>query len=167
MNRSLLSRLVAVLALLVVFMASQAGAQTYPVTSGDLQLGDSSPASSNLIAGASITLAGSGYKPGATITITIESDPVTLGTAIADATGAFTFSGAIPADFSNGSHTIKAAGQSNDGTLVLTQPVDITGGTPEELAFTGTSSMVAVILALSLTGAGGVLIAISRRSRLA
>ncbi len=166
-NRSLMSRLAALLAVIVVLMASQAGAQTYPVTTGDLSVGDSSPEASNLTAGSQISVSGNGFSPGVTITITIESDPVTLGTTQSDENGAFTFTGTIPADFTNGAHTVKASGQNNDGTLVLNRGVTVSGGAPAELAFTGSNSMIALILAVSLAGAGALLVAISRRSRLA
>lgn len=164
MQNKMMIRVVAALSIMAIFMSSQAGAQTYPVTTGTLELSDGT--TSALDAGGDLSISGGGFKPGITVTVTIESDPVTLGTAQTDSSGSFTFTGNIPANFANGSHTLKATGQDSNGTRVLSQAVSVSGGSNGNLPITGGNSLVTGILAASLCGVGALLVGVSRRSRL-
>lgn len=66
-----------------------------------------------------ITVGGSGFLPGAVVQLGIYSTPAVLGTAVADATGAFSATVTIPAAQSLGAHTVAASGISATGTARL------------------------------------------------
>ena len=67
----------------------------------------SSPPSAH--AGDTITVTGTGFDPDESITVELHSDPVTIATTTADASGVFTASGTIPTDTPAGDHSIVAA----------------------------------------------------------
>jgi len=116
--------------------------------------------------GGSLTVSGSNFTPGGTVTIDIESTPVFLASVTADPTGAFSTTVTIPADTVPGSHTIlatDAAGDSATTALTVTGVVPVAAS--PGLPFTG-----ADIAALSGVGAialalGGMLILTGRRRR--
>lgn len=166
MNRKKLAGLAWMLGLVCVFLTATAEAQSYPVQTGRLVVVEGSNATGTVLAGQSVRIAGGGFNPGATIRITIESDPVTLGTVTADGNGAFSAMAAIPTRFPNGDHTLKATGISRNGTLVLSQAVVVQGGT-SALPVTGSSTTVALLVGASLVGAGGLLVILTRHGRLA
>ncbi len=58
--------------------------------------------------GGSLTVTGSGFTAESLVTITVNSDPITLGTATVAADGTFTVAGTVPADFAAGTHTVVA-----------------------------------------------------------
>jgi LPXTG-motif cell wall-anchored protein len=77
--------------------------------------------------GGSLQVSGSGYAPGATVTITLESTPVTLTATKANGAGAFQTSVVIPASTAPGAHKIVATGEAPDGgTLTLTGDLTVT-----------------------------------------
>jgi hypothetical protein len=129
-------------------------------------------------AGCSITLSGTGFQPGETITIQLFSTPVTLGSTTADPQGAFTTTVTIPADTTPGNHTIVATGLTSGITASFaivvtgastTGAVTPSAGTPSSgsLAFTGAdiAAMAGVgAIALAL---GGMLVFAGRRRRVA
>jgi hypothetical protein len=95
-----------------------------------------------------ITVGGTGYLPGSVIQLGIYSAPTSLGTVVADATGAFSVAVTIPADQSLGAHTVAASGISASGTARL-----LTAGTTVVLPpSTGAGSSSG---ALPATGADG------------
>ncbi len=95
-----------------------------------------------------ITVGGTGYLPGSVIQLGIYSAPTSLGTVVADATGAFSVAVTIPADQSLGAHTVAASGISASGTARL-----LTAGTTVVLPpSTGAASSSG---ALPATGADG------------
>lgn len=176
----------------VLFSATLVGATT-PVETGELS---TTGPTTNLAPGSLVTISGGGFNPGATVALTIESDPVSLGSVTASATGAITATVTIPAGLEEGNHTIKATGESPTGTLVLSQAVTTVaastnsnsnaattsgsnsssagsnnasslGAPPNQLAFTGTSTSILLVLAAALIGAGGLLFAINRRQSVA
>src|SRR3954452_21870015 len=65
---------------------------------------------SAVVPGQTITDSGTGYQPNETVTITLHSDPVVLGTATGDSSGAWSTQVMIPSDTSLGTHTITAIG---------------------------------------------------------
>lgn len=59
-----------------------------------------------LVVGKSIEVDGTGFEPGTPLSVELHSDPVVLGTATADAAGAFTLSATVPAGTKPGKHTV-------------------------------------------------------------
>ncbi|MDZ8170778.1 alpha/beta hydrolase [Microbacterium xanthum] len=85
-----------------------------PVTT--LTVDDAAPT-----AGASLTVSGSGFVSGESVTIELRSDPVVLAEVSADDAGAFTRSVTIPADTTPGAHTVVATGESGrSASIALT-----------------------------------------------
>jgi hypothetical protein len=118
--------------------------------------------------GGSVTITGSSFVPGETITFVLHSTPVTLGTTTASATGSFSANLTIPSDTPPGLHTLIATGSTGDSS---TTEITVTGGTATvavatpDLPFTG-----ADIAAVSGVGAvalavGGMLLLAGRRRR--
>ena len=67
---------------LVLSLGGVAGAQSYPVHDGGLSIDGSTPGSGSVpsySAGEPRHLTGTGFQPGATVAVTIESVPLTLG----------------------------------------------------------------------------------------
>jgi alpha-L-fucosidase len=117
--------------------------------------------------GGSLTVTGTNFAPGDTVTIVLHSAPVTLGTTTANPSGAFSVVVTIPSDTAPGDHQIVASdpdGDSASTNLMVTGTVPVATATPS-LPFTG-----ADIAALSGVGAialalGGMLILTGRRRR--
>ena len=111
--------------------------------------------------GDQVTISGTGYEPGSTVTITLDGEPI--GTAVADQNGEFTVVITLTG-VSDGDHTIGCAtvagGQVSNGFTIV-------GGVVTEPAFTGTTLNVPVWLALvlALLVAGVTLVVIGRRRR--
>lgn len=143
---------------------------------------------SSVEAGKSVTVRGTGFAPESTVTITLHSEPVEVGTATTDENGDFTAEVTVPANTEAGDHTVIA--ESNAPTVTASAPLTVTAPpapaedpsaapsvqpsaapapAPEQggkggLARTGTNALLAVAAALIAAGAGTALI---RRSRLA
>ena len=116
-----MKRVLACAALAVVLLAAPAAAQQYPPAVNSLTISDTTPTP-----GQTITIEGRTFAAGSTVTVTMESDPVTLGTAVADDQGVFTLQATIPIDTALGQHTITAAGQAPDGSaLVLSATITV------------------------------------------
>jgi len=124
---------------------------------------------SSVGSGGSLTVTGSSFVPGETITLDLHSTPVTLGTTAADGTGAFSATVTIPSGTAPGGHTIVVTGASGDSAstaITLVGSIATSGATPA-LAFTGAdlaavSAVGAVALAL-----GGMLVLTGRRRKAA
>ncbi|WP_324275478.1 LPXTG cell wall anchor domain-containing protein [Blastococcus brunescens] len=138
---------------------------TVPTKSADLTL--PAGATSTVAAGKTITVNGSGYQPGSTVTLAIYSTPQVLTTVVADASGNFTVTVTVPAGLAAGDHTLVAAGVDNAGNpryvnLVVT--VSASGAaTGAKLAATGADVTVPAIAGLSVLALGGGLIVAARR----
>ncbi len=65
--------------------------------------------------GGLLTVSGTGFEPGETISLVLHSDPVDMGTTTADADGAFSFTWTVPAG-TEGEHTVVATGATS-GTV--------------------------------------------------
>ena len=87
--------------------------------------------------GASITISGSSFQPGETVTIVLHSFPATLGTTTADPSGNSSATVTIPSDTPPGNHTITATGNTS-GTTVSVGIVVV--GSSTAGSSTGTSS---------------------------
>lgn len=116
-----MKRVLACAALAIVLLAAPAAAQQYPPAVNSLTISDTTPTP-----GQTITIEGRTFASGSSVTVTMESDPVTLGSATADDAGVFTLQATIPVDTSLGQHTITAAGQAPDGSpLVLSATITV------------------------------------------
>jgi titin len=85
---------------------------TPPVT--DLPLDTSEGDISTAEPGAELVMIGSGYAPYSTVTLTVYSDPINLGTVTTDAQGSFRQAVTVPAGLT-GSHSFVAAGVDPSG----------------------------------------------------
>lgn len=113
-------------------------------------------------AGVEVTLVARGFVPGERVTFVLHSDPVVLGTAIADADGVATLTVALPAGVPAGAHTVVAtgadSGRAADVGVTLTGPSD-------GLAVTGTDPAALGGLVAALLVTGGALVAGARLQR--
>ena len=66
-------------------------------------------------AGGTMAISGNGFAAGATLTVTLHSDPVVLATVAADAGGAYSVVVTIPAGTTPGTHQIVVSGLGPDG----------------------------------------------------
>jgi len=69
--------------------------------------------------GGTIAVEASGFKPGSNVVITLESDPVNLGTFVADSAGRIATNVVVPADFPVGLHTLKLTGTDIGGAVLV------------------------------------------------
>lgn len=113
-------------------------------------------------AGAEVTLVARGFVPGERVTFVLHSDPVVLGTAVADADGVATLTVTLPTGVPAGAHTVVAtgadSGRAADVGVTLTGPAD-------ELAVTGTDPVALGGLVVALLVTGGALVAAARLRR--
>jgi titin len=78
------------------------------------------------VPGQAITVIGTGFAPLTTITVMLYSEPITLGTAVTDATGSFALPVTIPAGLDPGAHTFLASGVDPAGaTRQMALPVTV------------------------------------------
>jgi hypothetical protein len=166
--------IVTALGLFAVLPLSPAGAQVYPPNRCSLSLSVSAAIPGQTIVAGSANCS-PGFAAGARVTITLESDPVQLGTVTADADGQFSTPVTIPGDAPSGSHTVVATGQgangSNDeissGLMIMPATAGARApGTGGALAFTGSDSLPLVWIALALLTVGtAFVLAVRRRAR--
>jgi hypothetical protein len=133
--------------------------------------------------GQQMELVAEGFEPGETVAFYLHSDPVFLGTAVADANGIARLMATVPADVPSGSHTVYATGGTTGRWAVL--PVELAVAAPAvsapvvtpvqaaapaatragELAVTGSSAGVLGLAAAFLVAVGGGLLVVTRRVR--
>lgn len=89
---------------------------------------DLSGSTSTLPAGGTITLVARDFLPGETVSFYLHSDPIFLGTAVADANGVATLVVAIPAGAPAGEHHVRATGATSLRTAEI--PVTVTAAAP-------------------------------------
>lgn len=66
------------------------------------------------------------FEPGSNVVVTLQSDPVTLGTVVAGATGTITATYNLPANVTAGSHSVTATGTSLETGLTESVTAAIT-----------------------------------------
>ncbi|WP_282948284.1 hypothetical protein [Cellulomonas endometrii] len=125
--------------------------------------------------GQQMELVAEGFEPGETVAFYLHSDPVFLGTAVADANGVARLLASIPADVPTGAHTVIATGGTSGRWASLPVVLAVPGATPaaspaaagDDLAVTGAQSgaLMAGAWLLLLVGAG--LVVVARRVRTA
>ena len=157
MKRSgrLATLLVAALVLLLGFGASaSARPVAYPVTGCSMVL----VSSTEVVQGGSLVVSGTGFAPGAHLTIEFHSTVVVLAHVTTDADGAFSTTVTIPAD-AVGHHTITVSG---GGEVCPIDPIQVnahgTGGQPTPPpSITGVAIASLLVLAAALLFVGYVL----------
>lgn len=120
--------------------------------------------------GTEIELVARDFQPGETVVFFLHSEPVLLGTAVADADGVARLTVALPTDVPAGDHHVRATGGTSGrsaeialaiGTATpVANPVAAPAAT--ELATTG-SSTAALVAAQALLLGGGALLLVARR----
>jgi len=165
----MVKRLIALGALAVLAMAAPAAAQQYPPAVNSLTVSDTTPSP-----GQTITIQGQTFAEGATATVVLNSDPVTLGSATANAAGQIVLQATIPTDTPLGSHTLVASGQAPNGqTLSLSLAIEVvpaqgggTGTSGGNLPRTGDSTSLPLAkVGLGLLAVGGVIYSIAAKRR--
>jgi hypothetical protein len=154
--------------LMLLMGVTLAGAQgSEPVDTGTLDItgGGDGP----LDPGETVTLTGTGFAPGGQVEVSILSDPIVLATVLADATGSFKVTVAIPKGLTSGEHVLKATGPSATGGLrVLSTSVEIAASTSTAsgatLPTTGADPLPFAALGIGAVVIGGLL---TQRHRLA
>ncbi len=164
-----MKRLFAAAAMAILFMAAPAAAQQYPPAVNSLTVSDLTPTP-----GQTISIEGRTFSEGATVTVTMTSDPVVIGSAAADASGVISLDATIPTNTALGQHTITAAGQAPDGSE-LSVSVSITvvaaDGTEADpaggaLPRTGDDSSIPLAkVGVVLAAIGGVATAVAAKRR--
>ena len=130
-----------------------------PVLDAELVIGASS-----VVQGGSLEITGRGFGAGEVVTITLHSEPIRLGQATADGTGAFRIRVTVPADAEVGAHTLIAVGAASD--LSAEAPLTVTAAASAGGGLAGTGGVVpiaAIVVLLLLLAAGGVLVMRRRR----
>ena len=140
-------------------------------------------ASSTVTNDEKVTVKGSGFQSGSVVDFELHSTPVSLGSAIADASGTVSFTATLPAG-TTGEHSIVAIGVSPLGARVeLSTPISVAPSTelaalpakvgsapatgdiePTDLAFTGVDALGLSLVGFGLIAAGTVLMRRRRRN---
>ena len=164
----MVKRVVVAAAVALVLLAAPAAAQQYPPAENSLTVSDTTPTP-----GQTIDIVAQTFVAGSAVTVTLNSEPVLLGTATADPAGVASLSATIPANTPLGAHTIVAQGTASDGTpLTLTVSINVVaadgaGGTGGgALPRTGDdSSLPLARIGLTLAAIGGVVTAVAAKRR--
>jgi LPXTG-motif cell wall-anchored protein len=144
---------------------------TVPTSNGPLT--PAAGSSDKVVAGKTMTVTGSGYMPGSTVTVLIYSAPQILTTTVADSAGNFSVTVTVPAGLAPGAHTLVASGYDSNGdqrftTLAVTVSAAGTATiTGPKLANTGADVTVPALGGIATLGLGAGLIVLSRRRRTA
>jgi uncharacterized delta-60 repeat protein/uncharacterized repeat protein (TIGR02543 family) len=114
-------------------------------------------------AGDQVTILGEGFVPGELVTGVVHSDPIALGTEVADAGGVVRFVFTVPAGFAPGLHTAVLTGAIT-GTLSATFTVTAPATTGSLAATGGADLTMPVVFAALLVLAGIAVLARRRRA---
>ncbi|WP_448058868.1 invasin domain 3-containing protein [Cellulomonas hominis] len=118
---------------------------------------------------------GAGFAPGETVVVSMASDPVVLGTAVADGAGDVVFGFVVPA-VADGTHTVTMTGQvsgraASAAFQVVSDPAGGGGAGPGAgagdggLPVTGAAGVLGVSLLAALTTAAGLALVLVRNRR--
>ena len=175
-------------ALLVGLVAAPASAQKYPPTPSTTPPTTTTPpptttpprplrakkptcrvSDTSIDPGDQVTVSGKHWKPGSTVTFTLQPEGINLGSATVGQNGKFSAVVTIPDSVEPGAHTIVCSGIDRKGDpfvlASLSQILGVVGG--GGAAFTGTILNVPLwmLLIAALFAAGVVAVAIGRRRR--
>lgn len=129
-----------------------------PDRSGVLPTADLASPEKASVPGQEMELVATGFQPGETVAFYLHSEPVLLGTAVADADGVARLTVAVPADVPAGAHTVYATGGTSGRWAALPVELAVPVAAPVPAAATPTAAPTAADAALATTGAeGGVL----------
>ncbi|MCU1659832.1 MAG: hypothetical protein JWO57_4488 [Pseudonocardiales bacterium] len=127
-----------------------------------------STSASNLVAGDSLTVVGSGFGAAKTVTISLNPPAVVLGTVQTSGDGSFSKAVTLPSSLGSGNHLIEASGGgvscAFDPQWATNSPVNA-GSSTGGLASTGFATFAFAAIAVALLGGGAVLLALGRRRR--
>jgi Glycine rich protein len=84
----------------------------------------------------SVTITGRNWKPGTMVGVTVYSDPVELGSVLADSSGAISQAFVLPSSISAGRHTVRLTGFAASG-VAASVDLALTVNAPIPLAVTG------------------------------
>ncbi|MGH9077861.1 MAG: Kelch repeat-containing protein [Acidimicrobiales bacterium] len=103
--------------------------------------------------GQTVTLTGSGFAPGAAVTISFHSATVVLGSIRANSHGDFSLAVTIPAGAPEGPHHLEASGMDRAGSVVtMSTPIRVVPSPPSK---SGPSAETVVMVALAVLIPGG------------
>jgi hypothetical protein len=164
----MVKRMAVAAAVALGLLAAPAAAQQYPPAQNSLTVSDTTPTP-----GQTIDITAQTCVPGSSVTVTLDSDRVVLGTPAADSSGVARLSATIPANTSLGAHTIIAVCTGSDGApLRLTAAINVVAadgagsGAGGGLPRTGDdTSLPLARIGLALAAAGGVITAIAAKRR--
>jgi hypothetical protein len=144
-------------------------------TAGYLQCAAPSVSADTVPPGGTVVFKGGGFAPNSTVTVTLHSDPIVLGTTTANDQGNFTFEAVIPDGLDPGEHRLEASGVDPAGNpLVVVQTITVvpaealaaeatqSSGT---LPYTGSDVLRYAGLGLGLVVVGGAAVWGTRRTR--
>jgi hypothetical protein len=146
---------------------NRASADPYPPTSSCAI----STLNQSVQPGDTINITGSGFPANSTVTLTVHSVAITLGTVHTDGTGAFTDTVTIPSSLTGTNHKIVATSASVTCSMnpFGSKGVDAVATKPKSgidaLATTGFAAMTASVIAVALLAGGGLLLLLGRRRR--
>jgi LPXTG-motif cell wall-anchored protein len=125
--------------------------------------------SSDVANGGSTTVSGSGWEPGSTVSLTVQSTPQSLGTTTVADDGTFTKDVVLPC-LDAGTHTITASGTASDGTAKSsTTTITVSGSCTDPgggtLPHTGSNVASLLTLTAGLCLVGAVLLIVANRRR--
>ncbi|WP_205858644.1 CBM35 domain-containing protein [Plantibacter sp. M259] len=110
-------------------------------------------------AGSTVTVSGTGFEPDESIELVLNSDPVTLGTVTADASGGFRTTVTVPVSVPAGAHTLVATGaqSAREASTALAVTTAGSGGAGTDGSGTGSTTVTSSERAggLASTGFGG------------
>lgn len=158
----MIKKVAALTAALLLTTIGVAQAQTYPPGGNTVTANDTTVAP-----GDPITLSAQIFQSGATVTFTMFSAPVVLGTATANSSGVATLTTTIPAGTAAGTHTIEATGTGANGqplTVSMTITVAAAGTGIPVTGSSNTLPMTQIGLGVIVVGGLLVLAASKRRS---
>ncbi|MCY1145683.1 fibronectin type III domain-containing protein [Actinoplanes sp. Pm04-4] len=89
-----------------------------PVAPEQVPVGAVPVAPGSTTTGGTITITGNGFEPNSTVVLSLFSNPVDLGTTVADGTGAISVTVTLPSGTPTGSHTLLATGLDENGDVV-------------------------------------------------
>lgn len=156
----------------LVLTTSPAGADSYGTPDDGISVtgGTSGAGGTSHTAGGTINVEVTNLLPGSTAEVYVHSDPVHLGTLTADSTGTARGSFTLPAGLAAGDHTVRVTGTDSSGNprtwsyaIAVAAAADGGAGAPDELGFTGSSTLALVGAGTLLVGAGVVTVRFRQR----
>jgi LPXTG-motif cell wall-anchored protein len=133
--------------------------------------------------GGTLTVHSTGWKPGTEVVVTLQSDPITLGSAVANSVGEVNASFTVPVGFAIGSHTVSLTGLNIAGNVrTVSAPITVAAiasavqpaaqpaqaqpaATTSSLPATGSDTGSLAVIAVLLLGTGVALVATGHRRR--